>query len=75
MTLSDCRKGEIEMPQIKVSLSIGIANAAQEDVLDICDEEWAACKTKDERNELMESYWMDWSNNYIDGYFELVEDE
>lgn len=62
------------MPQLKVSLSIGIHNAGQEDVLEIDQDEWDDCETQDVKDALMEEYWRDWSNNYIDGIFELIED-
>ncbi len=61
------------MPKIKVTLSIGIANARQEDVLEINDDEWNDCDTEEERQDLMDEYWKYWSNDYIDGGVELVE--
>ncbi len=61
------------MPKIRVSLSIGLANAEQIDILDINEDEWNECETDKERNDLMDSYWQDWSNNYIDGGYELIE--
>jgi len=62
------------MPTIKVSLNIGISNASQEDELDIDEDEWDACETDEDRDELMNEYWKDWMWNYIDGYSALVED-
>jgi hypothetical protein len=62
------------MPTIKVSLNIGISNASQEDELDIDEDEWDACETDEDRDELVNEYWKDWMWNYIDGYSELVED-
>lgn len=61
------------MPRIRVTLSIGIANASQEDYLDVDDDEWAECETDEQRDDLMHDYWRDWSNNYIDGGAELDE--
>ena len=61
------------MPKIKVTLSIGIANARQEDVLEINDDEWNDCDTEEERQDLMDEYWKYWSNDYIDRGVELVE--
>ncbi len=61
------------MPQLKVSLSIGLANSKQEDVIDIDDEEWNACETDEQREELMHAYWKDWANDFIDGSSTLVE--
>ena len=61
------------MPKIRVTLGIGFANASQKDVLDIDEAEWDACETDEDREELMNEYWKDWSNNYIDGGCELVQ--
>ena len=55
------------MPKIKVTLSIGFANATQEDTLDIPDDEWESCETDDEREKMIDEYWRDWAWNYIDG--------
>ena len=62
------------MAKLQVSLNIGVHNAGQEDELDIDDDELASCATQKDREELMEQYWIDWSNNYIDGHYELIED-
>ena len=62
------------MPKLKVVLGIGIANSDQEDVIEIDQDEWDDCETDEQRSDLMESYWADWSNNYIDGYFELIDE-
>lgn len=61
------------MPKLKVSLSIGYPTAKHEDVINVDDEEYNACETDNDREELLESYWRDWSNNYIEGYFEIVD--
>ena len=63
------------MPKFKVSLSIGISNAGQEDEIDIDDTEWDECENSEQRQDLMNSYWKDWSDNYIDGYIEPVDSE
>ena len=63
------------MPQIKVTLSIGFSGATHEDVLDISDVEWDACETSDQRDDLMQEYWSDWSNNFIDGSCWLIGEE
>ncbi len=60
------------MPKIKVTLSIGFVGAEHESILDIDDDEWAACETAMQRKDLMQEYWQDWANNYIDGGCELV---
>jgi len=62
------------MPKIKVSIGIGFANANHEDIIEIDQTEWDDCETEDSRSDLMQSYWSDWSNNYIDGYFELIDE-
>lgn len=62
------------MPKIKVSLSIGISDASQEDELDIDEDEWDNCKTDESREDLMHEHWKNWIWNYIDGGCELVED-
>lgn len=61
------------MPRLKVSLSIGFVGAVHEEILDIDDDEWASCETDDEREDLMQEYWKDWSGNYIDGSCSIVE--
>jgi hypothetical protein len=61
------------MPQIKVTLGIGYPTATHEDVLDIDLDEWEECETDEQREDLVNSYWRDWSNNYIDGGAELIE--
>ena len=57
------------MPLLKVSLSIGLANASQEDEIEIDQEEWNECETDEQREQLKEAYWKDWAGNYIDGGF------
>ena len=53
--------------KLNVSLSIGIANAGQEDVLEIDQDEWDECETDEDRDSLKDSYWWDWANGFIDG--------
>lgn len=60
------------MPKIRVSLSIGLAGCTQEDILEIDDIEWDECETDEQRDELMDMYWKEWSNGYIDGGVELI---
>ena len=62
------------MAKFKVSLGIGFANAYQTDVLDVDDDDLANCKTDDDREDLLQSYWQDWANNYIDGAITEVKD-
>lgn len=61
------------MFRMRVSLSIGYVGATHEDILDISDQEWNDCTSSQEREDLMLSYWKDWSNNYIDGGYSLIE--
>lgn len=63
------------MPKLKVELSIGIANASQNDVIDIDNDEWAACENDEQREKLKDSYWKDWAWNYIDGCANLVDED
>jgi hypothetical protein len=51
----------------RVSLSIGFVGAKHEDIIDVDDDELAACDTDNARDDLLEQYWQDWANNYIDG--------
>ena len=63
------------MPQIEVTLSIGFSGEVREDVLDISDDEWAACETDNQRNDLLYVYWETWSSNYINGGYKLIDEE
>ena len=63
------------MPKIRVSLGIGFANAEHVDELEVDQTEWDDCETDKQRDDLMETYWRDWSNNYIDGGFELIKED
>ena len=55
------------MAKFKVSLSIGFENATQLDTLEVSDDELAECETEEDREKLLNEYWQDWANNYIDG--------
>lgn len=61
------------MTKLKVYLGIGYPTATHEDVIEIDDQELADCETDEEREELCQQYWKDWSNNYIEGWFELED--
>ena len=61
------------MPNLAVSIGIGLANARQEDVIFINDNEWNDCETQEDRDDLCQQYWQDWSNNLIDGSFEIID--
>jgi hypothetical protein len=61
------------MAQLKVSLSIGYPGANHEDIIEVDDDELAECQTEQEKDDLLTQYWVDWSNNYIEGYHEIVD--
>ena len=61
------------MPQIKVTLGVGISNAYQYDILDIDEDSWNACTTDEEREKLLEEYAEEWAGNYIDLGYTLIE--
>ncbi len=63
------------MAMLKVTLSIGYSNAGQEDIIEVDDDELSECENDEEREELCEGYWKDWSDNYIDGGYELIEED
>jgi len=62
-----------EYVKIEVTLSIGFAGAEHKDVLEIHKDEWDACLNQDQREELMNDYWKEWSYNYIDGGYKLLD--
>lgn len=57
----------------KVSLSIGFSGCSQDDVIEIDDDELKNCETDEERENLLNEYWKEWSNNYIDGSIDLID--
>lgn len=61
------------MAQLKVELRIGISGAYQKDVIEVDDQELEECETHEDRENLLDEYWNDWANNYIDGHFELID--
>ena len=58
---------------VRFTLSIGYSNASHEEDVDIDDDDFLACETQEQKDRLLEEYWNDWSNNYIDGGFEVIE--
>ena len=60
--------------KIRLTLSIGYANSKHEDIIDVPQDEWDDCETEEQRDELLSQYWQDWSNNFIDGGCEVVEE-
>jgi hypothetical protein len=62
------------MPKIRVTLSIGYPTATRVDIIDVDDTEYQECETDEEREDLLQLYWQEWANNYIDGGVELVEE-
>ncbi len=63
----------MDMPRLKVTLSIGFANARHMGILEIDEQDWADCETPEQKEDLIEEYWTDWSSNYIDGSAEIIE--
>ncbi|MFT7338160.1 MAG: hypothetical protein ACI92B_001489 [Marinobacter maritimus] len=63
------------MAQMKVSLSIGYPGAEHHDVIEVEDDELSACKTDDERQKLLAEYWKEWSGDFIDGYYDLINED
>jgi hypothetical protein len=61
------------MPTLKVSLSIGFADAEQQDEIEIDEDEWNDCETEEEREKLIDQYAQDWALNYINIGAEVVE--
>ena len=55
------------MAKYRVTLSIGYPTATHEDVIDVDNDELAACENEEQVQDLLHEYWIDWSNNYIDG--------
>ena len=51
------------MAMYRVSLSIGYPTATHEDVIEVDDDELAACETEDQVHDLLNQYWVDWSNS------------
>jgi len=61
------------MAILKVSLSIGFAGVEHTDEIEINDDDLNACETDSERDDLMHEFWVEWSNNYIDGSYSIKE--
>lgn len=62
------------MPKVRMTLGIGIANANQEEIIDIYEHEWNDCETDKEREDLLEQCWQDWMGNYLDGGYEVIDE-
>ncbi len=60
------------MPTVKLSLSIGFANASRENEEVIDDELWDSMDEK-EREEYLDELATFWANNYIDIGVKIVE--
>lgn len=58
--------------KILVTLSIGLANAKQQDVLEIPDEEVEGL-SEEERQKVIDEHWQAWAWNYIDGGATIIE--
>jgi hypothetical protein len=61
------------MPKMKVSLGIGYSNSNQEDIIEIDEDEWNECETDEDRADLMNDYWKNWADNFIDGGTEIID--
>lgn len=61
------------MPKIKVSLSINFPGITHKDVIEVDEYRWEECKGELDRSNLMEEIWKEWSNNFIDGGYELID--
>lgn len=59
--------------EYKFTLSIGYSNAGHEEIVDVSDEELGECKTRDQKDKVVQGWWDDWSGNYIDGGWYEVE--
>lgn len=57
----------------KVTLSIGFATANREDEIEIDDDELAECENEEQKQELLDQYWTDWANNYIEGSINIID--
>jgi len=55
--------------RVTFTLGIGYAGANHEETVEI-DEEFSS---DEEMNEYLNAYWVEWSNNYIDGGYEIEE--
>ena len=58
---------------VKLSLSIGINNARQEDAATIDVPDNFRELSADERQEILDDVWREWIGNYIDGYVKEIE--
>lgn len=59
------------MPQVSVTLNIGHPTATQEDVIWVDDEDLEKCLNEDQRQEVLNSAWMEWVWEHIDGTYEI----
>ena len=59
--------------KFRFTLSIGFVGARREEIVDIDDDELAECETDQDRENLIDEYWNDWSRGHIDGGAEPVE--
>ena len=61
------------MPKIKVSLSIGYPTATHEDVIEVDKYKWEEWKSEYERRCLIEEALREWTENFINGGYELIK--
>jgi len=57
----------------KVTLGIGYPSATHKDEIDIDDDDYAACETDRQREDLLQEYWQDWASSYIDGNIVIAD--
>lgn len=62
------------MAKFKVNLSIGYANANQEDIIEI-DDEFLEGKTDKEKDEYLNYMTREWAFNYIDWSYEPYDED
>jgi len=60
------------MVKVRVTLSIGYPTAKCEDIIEVDDDEYNACETEDEKQDLLNENWQEWASNYIDGCSEVI---
>lgn len=58
--------------KIRVTLSIGLANAKQEDTIEIDDADLEGL-TEEDRQKVIDEYWQEWAWTYIGGGATIIE--
>jgi hypothetical protein len=60
--------------KIKACLSIGYADARQEEVLEIADEDLDGM-TESQKDDYLRVYVQEWADNYIENWYEIIEED